>query len=1515
MATEFDTQEEFSIEDFSVENLENLRPMTMDEVNRAAISLMAESDPVGSFQQISKERAIDNTSVTQKEVIQGNVDGTKEKLLEDTHKILASESLTNDQKKEQLQSISAGTGSLFETRNTAAAKLSSTPSLNEPLRKEEQVIEWSKNIAAWNDFVDFKQKALASFVAQTDAGKSTFKDFVDFASFVVPFIDPALRESVAKELSEKGLIEESEISNWMSPKTNQEAIISSMSVEDLAKRKAIVQEVLNAIDVSHKGFLNYDNDYAKVQLARDALEGGYWGDTEGFLGDTTLVLDFLALLLPTLNGYRVGGKLKDANEVTKVLDEVRGDYIKNGASPNSAAEMARNTNVDQAKKLHAALEAGDEDFAKAAYGTNKSDAMAEDILPDPHSPSGAIKQKITNVESIVDEVENIQRQSGRTVFTEAEKQQARLKVINEVERPSNELVSFRVNQSQFGQLDDAGRFRMSAVYGATDEAGFVSPQEGIEKVLFANKERGISQENLTVLKRNEEGRYVETSLDDATGNDYLIKMDTVHEVGVKEIRSIMTEDADLVRSSVLDMIPGFQGKATSYVKVMESTFDSKLTIPVLAEAERGTLIRDVMARRITSFVDQFKKLDNGMQVRVDNYLRKANLEGIKFSQKELAEQGFTKAEVDTIATFRQYYDDMWVLDNKLSIKGFTDDGFGIIEGIGEDTRFIAKPVSQIEAGATGRVYIDKTGEVMPLAQASRLGDEFSNLQLYRLPAEARTSTQTFEYVLANPDTWRGMRGSDIVKPYRDGYYTVSYTDPLFVRKRYIDADGRERTKAVATAGDIGSAKREVDRLNASNKEDGVEYFYSEDVREVRTAQRQVDMEHGNYDMKVRGERLLTSGDVSDEVLRAPIKDPLSAMITSADKLSKRIAMDETYRGMKARFLAAYEDVLPRGQYPNSVDEIATADPAKHRMVDQAKVMFNWMEAIQRPDKVSVDESFKKFMSRLANYMGRKGWDKTEKATRASSQIAPVGFIKKTVFDVFVALNPPRQLTLAVADSLKTAAIAPKYLASGQIFRDSTAMKMVSKGVPLSKAAKFAGRPESELKTLIKEFKSSGLSSGIQQQARVQKGIGTGTEELPLQEAAKGKGTLSKIKGVSEEIGFQNAERLQNLASWLAFREAKRTSAKRFNLTRTELDEVTGKARSFAYSQTKEASPAYNTSAAATVMQFAGVIHKGISMTLPEALGGSRLLSGTEKAKLWTFLLSTYGLSLTKGIDEELIKIENQEVRETLRGGLLWLLINKTTGASISTKNLNPADYAGFAERLYSIANADWSRATPALGLIDKFKYNAQIASGLWGDVGSDAFEMDTVEKMKVQAQALAEFFPAASNYMKGQVYQEMKRSVSKHNYTKDAELTSAEIFFKSFGFQTKEEEDRFLIRSMRQATLKEKQEDVKSLIEGIRAVASVKGISNEEVAKRLALSKVFWMAYKKDPDVVDMVDRELKFLLTNDDTVYQTISSMVGIMDPSEMKGIINIAPLTDEERAQANQLVDDVVNLKGAIE
>lgn len=1521
MATEFESAVELTPDDFRTEEFPKVRPITSDDINRAAIAAMQEVDPVSSFVDIAQDRSISNDSPVQTELLAQSKEQVKEEMIAEVHQILGNPDLTLEQKKQQALNIQDDNNEVFEPRNIVATTMSSRPSFNEEVNKEEQIISWSKNINEWNRFIDFKQKALASFTSSTEGGKSALKDLVDISLFLVPFIDPALRADVAEELLAQGLIEEDQVSSWGSPKTNQKAINSVLSTGDIEQRKEVIGKVLSVIDNSTKAFGITDNDFAKIELARSFLEDEFFGDMQGNFGNGVLLLDFVTIVLPFLKASKVSsifkGTVTGANDVRRaVLDKVRASYTKGETAPSSPAELARNTNVDQAKRLNEALDAGGEDFANAAYGTDKTGATIDDIMPDPTDASGTVKNKVTNVESVVDEVQEILAESGRIQISEAERILARQTVINKIEKGSTDEVSFRSSSSQFGELDESARFKYSAVYGATDTAGFTNVEEAIEQVLYANRSRGAVREDLTILSRSETGDYVPLIGSADETDDILVRLDLQHEIGPKDIKFISAEDAPLVKASILDkLIPQAQGKLSAFAKVMESTFSPIISKPILAEAERGTLIGQVLKSRIDEFTGQFKKLDVGQQSRVDQYLRQANLEGIPFSRKSLEGKGWSQKEINTVATFRQYYDDIWTLQNKLEVKELSSEGFGLIK-TGDNSEFIAKPVSQIEAGIDGFFYNAKTGEVMPLTELSRLGDEFSDLKLHQLPAEASTREFSFSHILSDPKDWRSLRDFDTVKAYRAGYYTVDYVDPLFVIKQFTTPDGKIRTKAVSTAGDVQSAKREVSRLNSGNVETGVEYFHRVNVRDKRLAKRQVDTERGNYNMKFRGERLLGVNGASDEVLRAAIKDPLSSMIASADKLSKRLSMEDAWNTIRARFTSAYKDVLPQGQYPKLSDEIFSTKSTDASKVTQAKVMYNWMESQLRVDGNLTDAAFQSALTDFAAiYAGTKGFAKTEKLFRAVGKMEPIAAIKKAVYTVFVSLNPPRQLTLAVADSLKATAIAPGYVASGKIFKDSTAIGMMKMGTSVETAAKMSGRSSKETAQLLTEFERSGLSAGIQKQALVQKGVKTTAEEVTLKKAARGEGLISKGIRLADKAGFQTAERLQNVAAWLAFRASKVKQTGRFNLTKSELDEITAEARHFAYSQTKEAAPAYNSSSLATVMQFAGVIHKGISLTLPEVIGGSRILSGAQVTKLWGFLLTTYGVALTQGIDEELIKIENREVRETLRSGLLWNVIYQTTGADISTKNLNPADYAGFAERIKQVANGEWANASPALGLANKFKLNAEVVRSLWGDVGDDVLELDTAEKAMTQVRALAEFFPAASNFMKASVISKVNRSVSQHNYTKDSELSVSEVIFKKLGFQTKDEEDLFLLRNMRKATLEEKKGDVKGLMNGLRAVAAMKGLDSSELAQRIATSQVFWQAYADDPEVTRMVDKGLQFLLTKDDSTYQMLTKMLGMLDEDDMQGAINIAPLTEEERANMTNMNKEINKLKGEID
>ena len=1553
MATEFEQEDVIDPSDFDANPFTLIRPMNADDINKAAIAAINAVDPVSSFVEISQDRTIDNESTTEQALTLENLEQTENALTAQAHTILGDETLTLDQKKQSIASLRDTNSNVFDPRNIAASNLSAQPSLNEELNKEEQIISWSENINKWNDFVSFKQKTESHFSATHGESLGAMKFVADFATTVAPFVEAGLREDVARRMAEQGLIDEDQISEWGSPSTNQEAINSSINAGTLEERKEVIAKVLDIIDESTTAFGVTQNDYAAIELMRSFLDDEYHTDTIGAVGDAALVIDFLAVIFPPLKASKVldlpVAKVKQLR--SGILDRARANWTRGSKSSASPAEMAVNTNVDKAKNFNEALSEGGEDVATAVYGTDRSSAMIDDVMPDPIDASGTVKNKVSNVDSVVSEIEAIQRASGRTQITDAERATARELVINKIKKGSTDEVSFRSTMSQFGAVDESARFNYSAVYGATDTAGWVNVEEGVEQVLFANRNIGAVEDDLIFLARSPNlGDYVQVTKEESRlFDDILIQMNRTHEIDYKDVKYLSGEDAKLVTSSLLDRgIPSASGKISGHVKVMESTFESFISIPVLAAAEKGNLIGDVLKGRIKHFTTQLKGLTEGQVTRVDDYLRRANLEGIPFDTKELRGLGWSSKEIDTVASFRQFYDDIWELENKIEVQALRADGFGKIS-LGEGSEFLGKPVGRVEAGLDGAFYHPKTGEILGLPELSKLGDEFSGQILYELPSAVKSADMEFSHILIDEQNWRGLRDFDTVKAYRAGYYTVDYTNPVFIRKTIKTSTG-ERTVAVATAETTSAAEREVARLAAQNADSNVTYFSSANVKNKTTMKRQVDTEHGRYEMKFRGERLASANGASDEALRAPIKDPLSSMISSADKVSSRLAMIDVENTMRSRFLAAYKEVLPQGQMPDRAEDIIATKSGQGKLVADAKVMFNWMESQRRVDTNLVDRAFQESLTSFAESIGVKSMEvkgqlssgaaTLEKATRKLASHEPVMLVKTAVYKVLVALAPPRQLTLAVADSLKTLPIAPLYVSSGKLISDSQAMLATHLGIKgAAKALTLRyNRTQPQIDQMLKEFKMSGLNAGIEKQIAVQSGVKTSAKEISLSESVKVKGVVPRIasaagakrdgriqavseratiKGVvdtAEQAGFKTAERLQNTANWLAFRQAKVTQTGRFNLTKVELDTVTAEARHFAYSMTKEAAPSYNKEALAGVLQFISVIQKGISLTLPQLFGGSKILTPFQKVKLNGFLLATYGVALTQGLDEQLMKIEDKQERETYRGGLLWAAIYNSTGASLSTKNLNPADYAGFLERVRQVANGEWAKASPALGLANRFKKNAEVAMGLFGEVGNDVFEMTTGEKAITQMRALSEFFPAASKFWNAKMIQRTKRSASQYNYTKDEQLTLAEINFKKFSWTTREEEDSFLIRRLAMDSFKEKEQDVKSLIGYLRSVAAMSGLSNDELAFKMDQSRLFWSAYRDDKVANDLAKKELKKLFTQDDKAYKSLVNMLGIMEKEEMEGIRNVAPLNESERANITDLINAFYDTTGEI-
>lgn len=1227
---------------------------------------------------------------------------------------------------------------------------------------------------------------------------------------------------------------------------------------------------------------------------------------------------------------RIEAANREAVKATKKelsSDQVVLDHTRGVRQPTSPAAIAANTNTLESMNLHAAVNAGGDPTARAIYGTGSRDeAIHSDLHPGPPSQDGSVPVMTTDVSAIVDEVEEIQSLSGRTEILPAERELAKTKLMEKLKAESTDQVSYRPTMSTYGEVREGGRFTAESIYGATPNTGYTTVEEAAEQVLFATQKFGTEEEDLIFMIRDVSGRYVEKTLEEvrASGsNDILVKVKTDQLISYKDVGSLAVEDGKLVTATVLDrLIPAARGKLSGFAKVMESTFEDFLQIAIHSQVERTTGILDVFKDRISDFTSKLLDLSDGQAARVEQYLVKANREKLAFSRESLRRQGWTTAELDAVQSFRTTQDAFWWLENADHAKLMKEEGFGKLT-LGEGSEFFGKEVHKGSAGVEGHFYNPETQEIKPLTHLNQTDGKV----LYRLIHEVSDEGGRFEYVLASPKTWRATKETDKVLNYIPGYFHVRYTDPIFIKKVY--PDGKE--VAIATAGDTASARREVARRTASNQEPDVTFRADLDSKDKNNLQQQLAGSSGRYKQSLRKEQLKTERTVTDEVQRAPLQDPLSSMIQSADSLSQRVGMGELLRTLEARFVSNFDDLFPKkGVYPSSVDEIASLEIGQKGRVADAKVMFNWLEAQKRPDVAIADPFLQEALTSFAEALGELSFKASGKTSmlleaaehdvRTLAKTEPVAFTKSAVFKVFVALNPQRQISLAVTDTFKSLAISPTYVASGGSVADSIAIKAVQNGLTGSAKVILSGRKRTleEVTQLAREFENSHLSSGIAHQRDIQAGSPTSTRSISMREAAEPKGVAPKIskamgvppsslggkvaetatvRGVvtlSEKAGFQAGEKLQNIASWLAFRQAKVDEVGRFKLTLEELDEVTAKARHYNFGQTRAAAPSYN-NMLPLVSQFMSVIQKGISMTLPQAMGGSKLLTGMQKLKLHGVLLAAYGTPLVEVLDEHVRQIPEKEVRESIRGGLVWATVYGLTGADIDTKSLNAADYIGFIERVKYVVSGEWSEASPVVGVANKFAYNVNAFNAMFNGVGSEVFNESSGEKMLAQTRAMLEFFPGISKVYEAKMMEVTERNSNRYNYSSTSKVRLEDLWVKRLGLTLREERDSFITANAFKNAYKQKEQDVKAIVKGLASAAHLLNLTNEDLARRLALASSFWGMYGDDLEAKKLMNKELKKLLTRDHVSFRRFSSMIGMMDADELEGHINISGMDEE--------------------
>jgi hypothetical protein len=1286
--------------------------------NRAAyVSMMSEGEPVETFRQIEAEMSQLGNSPT----AQSLSDDAKAELFASNKaamiEFLADPNFSDEQKRSAALQMLDRTNTLYSVENIFSGKGLAEGSKGENLEQEMVRLSVSDRIDKINQYKKDVQYLLVSEIAQSDTSK--IGAWLDFVELILPFDEQARVNNVRNAIV-AGEEYRGELDGLFSflgkSKTGMRDMIENAPVE---KRYEMAQTLVNAINDENRLVLLGENELARFEMLQTFLKDGYYGGPDEFVDNVISLLDAVgvgALLEAPLKsaGKRVGKFLKGTRAFSdeEFVSAWRRRNTTKTAQPVSPAENMVETNPERSRLVHeaSAQDAGGE-AAEAFYGTTREDAMAGDLLVEALTADQRMRKRTHNVDAINNqeitpraEILDVAAKDGGIYYFEAEKKQMRSAVYNDFESAAG--LRMLHEMSQFGVADDGG-YVIRAVYGAP-EGGFLTAQRAVDQAKFNLRKYGIVDRDITVMKRGENGEYAPVEGVPTEVGDYIAKVDYTYKFNPLDIQKWSEAD---VKYNIFDRIPWgtAEAKAGTLQRNLldaHSMLHPKLTLGANVSVDKAAGLESNLLDFAKEFSDKYTKFPKDRQALLDDYIRESNYRGVPLKESKLLAEGFTKEEIGTLKTWRQYWDTMYWLENKDLAKTLRSRGFEVLEDARTDTRLFARRLSGQSAKGVRTVYDTENGTVTRLTvdQVDEIYEGSGVVAQLRNPLDV--DGELIEHIVVKENVegarLRGIRDFDKILNYRNGYYTVNYTAPKFIVKRVVDRNGKEYTRAVGVAGDTPQAKAYMEALQA-NADEGAEYFVRGDIKKLDMSSDDywnIQSASGRVAQRVRGKRLedgselaVAGGDSSF------VMGPVDSMIHSARSTASRVHMRDYIEATKQRFLKQFEPVLSQEkgftQWPANLDVIrrnAVTRGIDKKVMADAVTTYEYIRYLEHGYINAIDDGIKASLKALAEISGHKGYGKLERGLETlADKRGVMATAKNAAFQAYLATNPVRQLIVQSHQATLLAVNFPKYVLKQQMARDlgGVLSGMVDKDFKASSV--LAGRTPAELETLVKEFKESGLMASVDKQNLVEGSLTQLADDTSkFGKTLAGRAVASGLVFM-RKTGFDAGETINILSSWLAHRDQLVNSKGSFKLTQEELEIVSAKARNYTYNMNFAGDLPYNQNALNLMFLYMQVPHKAFT-----TMTTNRVLSRAEKARMAAYQIPMFTLppaAMYNIFGEELSHLP-EETREMVVQGLEGYMFNKIMSLMIDepTKtdfsSLAPLDMYGTWEFVEALATLD-----------------------------------------------------------------------------------------------------------------------------------------------------------------------------------------------------------------------------------
>jgi hypothetical protein len=360
------------------------------------------------------------------------------------------------------------------------------------------------------------------------------------------------------------------------------------------------------------------------------------------------------------------------------LAEARATAVKTDVAPAAPARVVVDQNPDIARQMHYEVaNAKDDKLAEAFYNASRNEALADDLLPSIEIRSGHIPNKVDqklpqNPEA--DTIARITRAEGDTSVTDAELLKFREKVSVNLEKS---IAGIHKNTLMVRPIEGQNNLFITMRFSPADN-GWRSADRALDEAEFAFQDYGVPRDAFTLYRRdNRTGEWVKSSQDELSALkalrkgftdkkqkipaslkeiDYSVGMDYVLPFRPEdlEIDELMTAGGWFSRGlqRISSGLPRVKGQGS----LVENFLDpSSVQMPLIANAasvamDKTVAIEKAFVDLFQDFTDFWKASNKEVKARVNNYIHKANFEGLKFDAAQLKADGFSDKEIDALKT-------------------------------------------------------------------------------------------------------------------------------------------------------------------------------------------------------------------------------------------------------------------------------------------------------------------------------------------------------------------------------------------------------------------------------------------------------------------------------------------------------------------------------------------------------------------------------------------------------------------------------------------------------------------------------------------------------------------------------------------------------------------------------------------------------------------------------------------------------------------------------------------------